>query len=246
MRQFPTIAPSIKDESPRGIASRKLDTKGRKCRPSRQNSDNRPACDGKKSRCTHHISRKLPYQMQPLTVNMRKTERNFHELLRRAVRSRHPGRTTSISASAGCFRRGRLTTSNETQDQRRRTRANVARSGSVEAISKESAGRSAVRCIAWLGGGVARRSDVEQKSGRTEGIELTTDMETELWKKTRQNSRREAEEATEREVRIPAAPPPRERPATHELGWSQEAHKRPNRTRSSPTNDVTRPFAHET
>ncbi len=66
----------------------------------------------------------------------------------------------------------------------------------------------------------------------TEGVELTTDMETELWKKTRPNSQREAEEATEREVRIKAAPPPRERPATHEAGWNQEAREQPNRTRS--------------
>jgi hypothetical protein len=80
----------------------------------------------------------------------------------------------------------------------------------------------------------------------TRSIAFTNDMETEVWKKTRQNSRREAEEATEREVRIQAAPQPREGPATHELGWSQEAHKRPNPTRSSPTNDVTRSSAHET
>ncbi len=109
----------------------------------------------------------------------------------------------------------------------------------MESVGEQRVG---VRCIAWLGGGVGRRSGVEQESGMR-GIELTTDMETELWKKTRQNSRREAEEATEREVRIPAAPPLRERPATHEAGWKQKAHERPNPTRSSSTNDVTRSSA---
>ncbi len=79
----------------------------------------------------------------------------------------------------------------------------------------------------------------------TKGIELTTDMEAELCKKTRPNSRREAEDATEREVRITTAPPLRKRPATHEAGWNQEAHERPNPTRSSPTNDVTLSSAHE-
>ncbi len=73
---------------------------------------------------------------------------------------------------------------------------------------------------------------MEEESGMMEGTELISDMETETPKKTRQNSRREAEEAAEREVCITTAPPPRERPATHEAGWNREVHELPNPSRS--------------
>ncbi len=71
---------------------------------------------------------------------------------------------------------------------------------------------------------MARRSDEEEEAGRTEDAEAISDMETELWEKTRQNSRRVEREVTERNIESK----PRSRPGTAQRSRSREVTERPN------------------